>query len=158
MVEKQHTAIKNMINSTLILILQLTVIVAGIPIYWRIFNELIDFIDTTKEIENNLEFLIKILIAGMLVGLPPTPIYFIKLWAPGFMQLPNVSWIKISYLVIYIIQYPIHGRIVLKVLNLQMFKNYNQKTKMKWWDVMLVCYVPIILHNRAVFKYFFLGL
>ena len=79
MVEKQHTAIKNMINSTLILILQLTVIVAGIPIYWRIFNELIDFIDTTKEIENNLEFLIKILIAGMLVGLPPTPIYFIKL-------------------------------------------------------------------------------
>ena len=96
------------------------------------------------------------LTAMLLIGVFPSPIYFIDTWAHEFLAYETHIVIKWFFLVAYIIELFVYAQAGLMLLNLPIVQAF---TTLKWvyrFTYLMYYYTFVTVYSQEIFKYLYL--
>lgn len=121
--------------------------------HFLIVINLIIVLGTNDDMDEITKLFIWYTLLLLLVGVFPTPIYFLKKWTYYFLYLPNLPNQRLAFIILYGIEILLYTRIAIIIINLPKFKELNKKTVFGVLDVWVMVLTYAILYNHVLLKY-----
>ena len=121
--------------------------------HFLIVINLIIVLGTNDDMDEITKLFIWYTLLLLLVGVFPTPIYFLKKWTYYFLYLPNLPNQRLAFIILYGIEILLYTRIAIIIINLPKFKELNKKTVFGVLDGWVMVLTYAILYNHVLLKY-----